>query len=186
MLTLWAGTGQWVAAIIKANAELERMQALMKGVAKGTDSSRTAQANKDLAYTIDLAQKAPFSINAIGDSMVKLRSAGLDATKMMGSLTNAVAAFGGNDDTLKRATIALQQMAGKGVVSMEELRQQLGEAVPTAMALMARGLGVSMAELTKKVSTGTVEATSALVAMTNEMEQEYKGSAIAMMSTGRV
>lgn len=183
MQTLWAGTGQWVAAIIKANAELERMQALMRGVAKGDAAQRNAQANADLAQTIKLAQTAPFSIAAIGDSMVKLRSAGLDATETMKGLSNAVAAFGGNDETLKRATIALQQMAGKGVVSMEELRQQLGEAVPTAMRLMARGLGVSMGELTKKVSLGTVEAVSAIKAMNLEMQREYAGSAANMMKT---
>lgn len=183
MMTVWAGTGQWVAAIIKANAELERMQALLRGVAKGDQAQRNAQANADLAYTIKLAQEAPFSINAIGDSIVKLRSAGIDATQTMSGLTNAVAAFGGNDETLKRATIALQQMAGKGVVSMEELRQQLGEAVPTAMRLMARGMGVSMGELTKKVSTGTVEAMSAIKAMTLEMDREYEGAGREMMKT---
>lgn len=183
MMTLWAGSGQWVGAIIKANAELERMQALMRGVASGNEAARAKAANADLAYTIKLAQEAPFSINAIGDSMVKLRSAGLDATKVMSGLTNAVAAFGGNDETLKRATVALQQMAGKGVVSMEELRQQLGEAVPTAMRLMARGLNVSLAELNKKVSLGTVEAQSSITAMVLEMDREYNGAARKMMNT---
>jgi len=183
MMTVWAGTGQWVAAIIKANAELERMQALLKGVASGTEAQRNAQANSDLAYTIKLAQEAPFSLSAIGDSMVKLRSAGVEATSMMKAMTDAVAAFGGNDETLKRATIAIQQMAGKGVVSMEELRQQLGEAVPTAMKLMARGLNVTMAQLTKEVSKGTVEAKNALKAMQLEMAAEYEGSALRMMKT---
>jgi len=183
MMTVWAGTGQWVAAIIKANAELERMQALLKGVATGTEAQRNAQANSDLAYTIKLAQEAPFSLSAIGDSMVKLRSAGVEATDMMKAMTNAVAAFGGNDETLKRATIAIQQMAGKGVVSMEELRQQLGESVPTAMKLMARGLNVTMAQLTKEVSKGTVEAKNALKAMQLEMAAEYDGAALNMMKT---
>lgn len=183
MMTVWAGTGQWVAAIIKANAELERMQALLRGVASGTEAQRNAQANSDLAYTIKLAQEAPFSLSAIGDSMVKLRSAGVEATDMMKAMTDAVAAFGGNDETLKRATIAIQQMAGKGVVSMEELRQQLGEAVPTAMKLMARGLNVTMAQLTKEVSKGTVEAKNALKAMQLEMAAEYEGSALRMMKT---
>ena len=32
---------------------------------------------------------------------------------------------------------AIQQMSGKGVISMEELRQQLGEAVPDAMRMLA-------------------------------------------------
>ena len=41
------------------------------------------------------------------------------------------AQFGGDSEIpLKRAAIAIQQMSGKGVISMEELRQQLGEAVP--------------------------------------------------------
>lgn len=183
MLTLWSGTGQWVSAIVAANAELERMQALMRGVAKGDEMTRNAQAAKDLADAINMAQTSPFSLSALGDSMVKLRSAGLEAKEIMEPLTDAVAAFGGNDELLKRSTIAIQQMAGKGVVSMEELRQQLGEAVPTAMSLMARGVGVSMGELTKKVSLGTVEARSAIQAMTLEMAREYSGAGEEMMNT---
>jgi tape measure domain-containing protein len=62
-------------------------------------------------------------------------------------MTDGVAAFGGTDDVLKRATIAIQQMSGKGVIQMEELRQQLGEAMPRAVELMARSMGVSMPQL---------------------------------------
>jgi tape measure domain-containing protein len=61
-------------------------------------------------------------------------------------------------EILKRAAIAIQQMSGKGVISMEELRQQLGEAVPTAMQSMADAAGVTMAKLVKEISTGTVSA----------------------------
>jgi tape measure domain-containing protein len=73
-------------------------------------------------------------------------------------LVNSVAQFGGDSEILKRAAIAIQQMSGKGVISMEELRQQLGEAVPTAMQAMADAAGVTMAQLTKQISTGTVSA----------------------------
>lgn len=74
-------------------------------------------------------------------------------------------------------------MAGKGVISMEELRQQLGEAVPDAMRLMAEGMGISMAELTKRVSLGTVEPTDALRRMFTMMEFQNRGAALKMMDT---
>ena len=54
------------------------------------------------------------------------------------------------------AFLALQQMMAKGVVSMEELRRQLGERMPTAFDTMARAVGVSQGELSKLISTGQV------------------------------
>lgn len=70
---------------------------------------------------------------------------------------NTAGKFGKSSEELKRASVAIQQMAGKGVISMEELRQQFGEAVPDAMGMMARAASVSMGDLVA-VSTGTVEA----------------------------
>ena len=47
---------------------------------------------------------------------------------------------------------ALAQMASKGTVSMEELRQQLGDRLPGALGLAAKGLGITEQELIKLVS----------------------------------
>ncbi|MGE9627334.1 tape measure protein, partial [Escherichia coli] len=81
------------------------------------------------------------------------------------ALVDSVARFGGDSELLKRAAVAVQQMSGKGVVSMEELRQQLGEAVPNAMQAMADAAGITMGELTKAVASGMVEAKQALSLM---------------------
>jgi len=100
-----------------------------------------------------LAQTTPFDLKSLGDSFLKLKSAGIDPLDgSLKALVDGVAAFGGTSDTLHRASIAIQQMAGKGVISMEELRQQLGEAVPTAMKAMAAGMNMSVQELTQKLS----------------------------------
>ena len=48
----------------------------------------------------------------------------------------AVAAAGGTESHLNRAALAISQMSGKGVIQMEELRQQLGEAIPRATELI--------------------------------------------------
>jgi len=42
-------------------------------------------------------------------------------------------------------------MASKGVVSMEELRGQLGEALPGALQAAASGMGVTTVDLIKLV-----------------------------------
>ena len=144
-------------AILKTGGELERMQQLMVGLSKETDAfKRKAEGLKDFNFVVGMAKGAPFEIAALSDAFVKLKTGGIDpASGSMSALVDSVARFGGTGETLKRASIAIQQMAGKGVVSMEELRQQLGEAVPTAMQDMADGMNMSMAELAKAVSKGT-------------------------------
>ncbi|HFP9309446.1 TPA: tape measure protein [Raoultella ornithinolytica] len=172
----------WQKPIIETNALFERTTVMLQGMAKGPDP--TKEAREGIDYIINRAKTAPFSIETITDGFVKLKSVGLDPAKgSMDALVNAVAQFGGNDELFKRTTIAIQQMAGKGVVSMEELRQQLGEAVPTAMQAMATGLGVTMAQLTKVVSKGAVAAKPAIDAMLTMFELQYGGAAERMMST---
>jgi phage tail tape-measure protein len=48
---------------------------------------------------------------------------------------------------------------------------------------MARGMGMSMGELVKKVSTGSVEAQSALAKLFGEMNRTFGGSALQQMQT---
>lgn len=51
---------------------------------------------------------------------------------------------------------ALSQMASKGIVSMEELRQQLSERLPGAMQIAARSMNMSLSEFDKAVSSGSI------------------------------
>ena len=172
-------------AILKTAGELERMQVLMKGLSKElTEAGRAAEGLRDFQFVTNMAKGAPFEIGALSDSFVKLKVAGIDPTNgSMNALVDSVARFGGTGESLKRASVAIQQMAGKGVVSMEELRQQLGEAVPTAMQAMADGMGVSMQELAKIVQTGTLAAGPALKKMLVQMQIDNAGAAAEMMNT---
>ncbi|BBI61669.1 hypothetical protein HSBAA_29750 [Vreelandella sulfidaeris] len=123
-------------------------------------------------------------MEALTDTFVKFRTVGMDPMNgSMKALTDAVAHFGGNSDILHRASVAIQQMTGKGVISMEELRQQLGEAVPSAMQIMARSMGMTVAELVGKIETGTVQSQTAIRKMLAEMAQTFDGSGVRMMTT---
>ena len=175
----------WQKAIIDVNADMQRSIALMKNFSTAsTAAAATQEAMADTRNLLNKAANSPFSLNAITDSFVKLRVSGIKpVNESFSALTDAVAAFGGSDENLKRASVAIQQMAGKGVVSMEELRQQLGEAVPTAIQNMADGLGTTYADLVKQISQGKVKSEPAVMAMMRQMEVEFKGSAENMMNT---
>ena len=173
-------------SIVKANAELERLNQLMIGLSKSSESYAEAQvsAAKSMEYLIGMADSTPFDLQALTDGMVKFKSAGLDPLNgSFQALVDSVAKYGGSSQHLHRASIAIQQMSGKGVISMEELRQQLGEAVPDAINQMARSMGVSMGELVDKISRGTVESQNAIAAMMNQMAFESIGAAKAMSQT---
>lgn len=169
-------------SVIKTSGEIERLTKLMEGLSTAAD--KVADANKGKAFIFNMAMNAPFDVKTLTDSFVKLKSAGIDPTNgSMKALVDSVAKFGGSSDQLHRASIAIQQMAGKGVVSMEELRQQLGEAVPNAINMMATGVGKSMGDLVKSISKGEVEAKSALERMFAVMRVENYGAASGMMDT---
>lgn len=183
--TLYGVTGSWMGQIVKANAEMERLKALMRSFSsESTAALRQNEANSTVDSLRQMAKEMPQDLKTLTDAAVKFKSAGIDP--MNGSLRalgDSVSAFGGTSDQFHRAAIAIQQMAGKGVVSMEELRQQLGEAVPTALKMMARSMGLSVGELVDKVSKGTVEARSAISKMMDEMTRTFGGEGQRLMST---
>jgi lambda family phage tail tape measure protein len=177
--------GAWAVNIIKINAELERSEVLLRGLSNAaTEAGRAAEAARGVQDLLTLASQSPFGLTGLQDAFVKLRAAGIEPTRdALVSLVDAVAAAGGTEEQLKRAAIAMQQMAGKGVISMEELRQQLGEAVPRAVELMARSMNMSIGSLVDKVSRGQVEAKGALASLAAEFERTFGGAAIERMDT---
>lgn len=175
----------WQKAIADTNGEIERMRFLLRGMSEATTVAGQMQdAEEQTKRYLDIAEQMPFSLNAIMDSAVKMKSVGIDPLAgSLNAMSDAVAAFGGDEHLLHRATIAIQQMGGKGVVSMEELRQQLGEAVPSAVKLMARSVGLSYKELVDEISKGNVSAAKALPLLMQEFSSNFQGSADELMNT---
>ena len=171
--------------VIKASGEIERMTKLMEGLSRETtDAARKTEALRNKDFVFKIAQNAPFEIKAITDAFVKMKSVGIDPTQgKLQVLIDSIAKFGGSSEHIHRASVAIQQMVGKGVISMEELRQQLGEAIPDAIQSMAIGTGMSMAALVKKISLGQVESVTALERMFEVMKIKNQGAAEGMMDT---
>lgn len=168
--------------IVKVNAEMERLTVLMKSMSTAKDPM--ADAAKNVKFLRDAAKETPFSLQALQEVFVKLKATGIDPMSgALKALTDGVAGVGGTEEGLKRAALAISQMSGKGVIQMEELRQQLGETMPRAVELMARSMGVSMQTLIKEIGTGTVAAKPALEAFMREVSRVYGGMGKEMMQT---
>lgn len=172
----------WIGDIIRINAEMERLNFQMRSMSQAADPIKDA--GDQVGYLRQKALEMPLSLKAITDGFVKLKATGTDPLNgSLESLADGVAAFGGSDESFQRAILAISQMSGKGVIQMEELRQQLGESMPRAVELMARSMGVSMAQLIKDISTGTMQAKPALAQFYAELERTYGGRARTMMQT---
>jgi len=61
-------------SILRASGELERMEVLLRGLAPGDGIK---QAAADMQFLFTAAQEAPFSLNALTDSFVKMKTVGL-------------------------------------------------------------------------------------------------------------
>ncbi len=88
----------------------------------------------------------------------------------------AAVRYGLSTEQVSGTFIALQQMASKGVVSMEELRKQLGDRMPVAIAAAADGLGITTGELDSLVSSGKLAATDFFPAFTKGLKNLAKGA----------
>lgn len=83
-----------------------------------------------------------------------------------------------------RGLLALNQMISKGTVSSEELKGQLGEAIPGAFNLAAESIGVTTMQLNKMLEQGQVVAADFLPKFAAKLQEVYgPGMQAAINST---
>ncbi|MBF0577741.1 tape measure protein [Dysgonomonas sp. GY617] len=136
--------------------ETNRVLTALKNVSGGTQGFAD-----NLRFLNQLADKYGIEVNGLTDSFTKFTASATQAgmsmdnqKKIFESLSRASTAFGLTADENKGVMLALSQMMGKGKISSEELRKQMGEKLPVAMQAMAKAAGVSMAGLEKLLQQG--------------------------------
>ena len=159
--------------------ETNRARITLKNVS--SSMQEFAQSEK---WITDLGNKYGQSINNLEQSFGKFlaasRGAGveIDTVKnIFQGLTQAVSAFGLSSADANLAFLAVEQMMGKGVVSAEELRRQLGERIPTAMTAMARAVGEqygtdgSVAALQQKLKAGAINSAEVMEVFVQKLKE---------------
>ncbi len=121
---------------------------------------------------------AKFSAAAIGSKL-----AGEAVRDVFSAVSEAGAKLSLSSEQQAGALLALGQIMSKGTVQAEELRGQLGERIPGAFNIMARGLDVTTAKLGKMLEAGEVLAEVALPAFAAELRRTFGTDATTRIDT---
>jgi len=160
-----------------SDESVERLTQLMKGISTATtEADKDREASNDVDSLFYLAKNSPFNVEALTDALIRLKTVGFRSNYLK-PLVYGVAHFGGNSNALHQAAFTVQESVTRRTLSMEDMKQ-LDEAIPSASKLMARALGLSMADMDKQISRGSVKSKEAVFLMLSDMEIEFFGEAI--------
>lgn len=173
-------------AVIDAYTRLEGAQNRLLAVLNGNK----IQTGQELDFIRRTANRLALEMGTLADEYSKFASAtkgtilqGENTRRIFSAVAVAARVSKLDMEQVKGVMMALGQIASKGAVQMEELRQQLGDRLPGAVQIMADGLGVTTAELVKMMEQGQVSS-AALINFASELERRF-GSQLpaAMLST---
>jgi tape measure domain-containing protein len=175
------GVGVSVVGFLKGSVEkameLETITRKLSNTLGPQGASGALGFAKDTADTLGLSFKD--LANNFGSFTAAATAAGVPLQQqkdLFGAVAKAGQALGLSNDEIRGSFQALQQVASKGTVAMEELRSQLGERLPIALAATAKGLGVSQQELIKLVESGKLSSSEFFPALTKGLNELTAGA----------
>jgi tape measure domain-containing protein len=165
------GSIELTTKFIDANVQLEKLRRSL-----AVTSGSAQEAARQIEFLRVTANRSGIAIGDISDSYVRFstsaKMAGIEARvvdDVFAAITRTAGVMGQGSERAALALDALAQMAGKGTVSMEELRQQLGDSLPGALKVAADGLGLTVKQLTQMVESGQVMAADMLPALASAL-----------------
>lgn len=124
------------------------------------------------------------SIESLAKSYAKLRASTKDVLssketdRLFESFTATASVLHAEQYTVERMFNAIIQMASKGQVHMEELKQQLGEHLPGALALAAKAMGMDMGTMIDEMKKGNISARELLVPLPKVLMDTFGQAAV--------
>ena len=139
-------------------------------------SADAREYGQSLRFVSELSNKYGTDLIGLTEAFAKFKAAATPAgvavaeqERIFANISKAMTSFGisGGEATLTMA--AITQMMGKGKISSEELRQQLGERIPVAMQAMANAAGVSIGQLDKLLKEGKLRSSDIMGKFSDEL-----------------
>ena len=160
---------------VMVNAELENVERSFTAV---TGSTALAAAEMDYARGVAnrLGLEQISTAKAYASLMASTKGTSVEgevSRQVFESVARSMSLAGKSAVDTEGALLALQQMASKGVISMEELRGQLGERLPGALNAAAEGLGITTERLIKLTETGQLTAEELFPALAAGLNKLY-------------
>lgn len=161
--------------LVQAASQMETIEAGLQAV---TGSAELA--GKEFEFVRQVATRVGADVTQVGQAFLGLAAAtrgtaveGEPTRQVFEAVAAAMGKAGKSSAETENALVALAQIASKGTVSMEELRGQLGEALPGALQAAANGLGVTTQDLIQLVEQGKIAAEDIFPALTQGLNELY-------------
>jgi len=177
-----AGVVGAINEVIQAGLKIQKF-----GITFSVISGNIADGRKELQGLVNMTRALGSSFEASAAPAAKFFAAAKDSLlssdirDIFKAFSEVSVALQLNKQEVTGVFLALQQIASKGRVSMEELRLQLAERVPGAMHFAAQSMGMSMVEFEDAVRKGTINASEFLVKFGAVLHREF-GPAAAIAS----
>lgn len=154
-----------------------------------TNRMNAAAGNKSigadsLAYIREQADRLGLEFRTTADSFAGFEAAALrsgltlEQTKQIFTdVSTAATSMQLSTDRVQLVFKALEQISGKGTVSMEELRQQLGDSLPGAFEIAAQSMGMTTKAFYDAVANGEVLSSEFLPKFARAIKEQLGGSA---------
>ncbi len=172
--------------IIDASVKLDSLKTSFAALA-GSD----IEGAKQLEYLRSETQRLGQDFLTSAEAYKNLFSAGRGTNMSAEEIQNIFSAvleagtvLGSSQQQMQGALLALEQMISKGKVSMEELRRQLGNALPGAMQIAARAMGTTSQGLQEMLESG-LDSQKFVIAFGNQLHKEFGDKATKAAHTLR-
>lgn len=160
---------------IEANVQIETLRRSLTLITGSTE-----KAAQSIRFLQDTANRTGQSIGEITDAFVRFTASTVNSgvaletsQAIFESVSNAAGQLGLSTQRTGLVLDALGQIANKGKVSLEELQGQLGESLPGALSIVAKGLGVTTKQLTALVEQGKLLSEDFFPAFQRGMQESF-------------
>lgn len=163
---------QGIRSVIQTTRDLDLLQKSIKGLTgsaqdwqylrqeayrTGTDLAKAAQSYKNFYSAANMAGfKKPQIQSMFSDVLTAGRGAGI------------------SQEQQSQALVAMEQILSKGKLSAEEIRRQMGNALPGAFEIAAKAMGVTTAQLDEMLKKGEIAANDFLPKFVKELKKTYE------------
>jgi tape measure domain-containing protein len=173
--------------IFNTAAEFQSLRASMRAVTGSADAAEAA-----LAFVRSEAERLRIPLAVATRNFVQLTAAargtaleGAGTRQIFTALSEAGLVLGLSGEDLAGTMRAVQQIMSKGVVSAEELRQQLGDRLFGAFQIAARSVNLTTAELNKLIASGELASDAFLLRFAEQIRKEFGKDVPAATRTAR-
>ena len=155
---------QWAGDAINAAIQLEAFNAQLRASTKST-----AEANELYSFANEQTERLGLNFASVVEGTARFAAATkntnltlIQRKDILLSVFEAARVLNLSEQRLSNTLLALEQIASKATVSMEELRRQLGDNIPGAVAILADQMDVSQEKLLRMIETNQVLSEEAL------------------------